>query len=192
MNCQWLGLQEVDMRAVKGLLGAVMVGGVLFAANTAVGASAPMTGGAVQVWVTPSPTGNGGGKVMVTGALADYGTGQTTNAAGKADTKGTYKRLLLKHGTIFINATKFVKANNNANPTMYNKSDCSAVIDFSAPVAIESGTGAYAGITGSITLTTRYAVILPKTKTGACNESNSAIPLDQYGVVTGSGTIKFS
>jgi hypothetical protein len=180
------------MRAVKVLLGAVMLGGVLLGANTAVGASAPVMGGAVQVWVTPSLTGNGGGKVMVTGALADYGAGQTTNTAGKADTKGTYKRLVLKHGTIFINATKFVTANRNANPTMYNKSDCSAVIDVSAPVAIVSGTGAYAGITGSVNLTARYAFILPKTKKGACNVSSSAIPIDQYGVVTGSGTVKFS
>ena len=151
-----------------------------------------MTGGAVQVWVTPSLTGNGGGKVMVTGALADYGTSQPANAAGKADMKGTYKRLLLKHGTVLLNTTKFDTANNDANPTMYNKSDCSAVIDVSAPAAIVSGTGAYAGITGSVTLTARFAFILPKTKKGTCNESNNATPLDQYGVVTSSGTVKFS
>jgi hypothetical protein len=180
------------MRGVKVFVGAVMLGGVLFGATAAFGASAPMMGGAIQVWVTPSPSGNGGGKVMVTGALADYGTGQNENAAGKADTKGTYKRLLLKHGTVLINGTKFATANNNANPTMYNKSDCSAVVDVSAPAAIVSGTGAYAGITGSVTLTARFAFILPKTKKGTCNESNSATPLDQYGVVTGSGAVKFT
>ena len=59
------------MRAVKVLLGAAMLGGALFGASTALGASAPMMGGAVQVWVTPSLTGNGGGKVLITGALAD-------------------------------------------------------------------------------------------------------------------------
>lgn len=180
------------MRGMKLLLGAVMLGGVLFGANAAFGASAPMMGGAIQVWVTPSLSGNGGGKVLVTGALADYGTGQNENAAGKADTKGTYKRLVLKHGTIFINLTKFATANRNANPTMYNKSDCSVVIDVSAPAAIVSGTGAYAGITGSVNLTAKFAFILPKTNKGTCNESNNANPIDQYGVVTGSGTVKIS
>ena len=179
------------MRAVKVLLGGVMLGGALFATATALATSAPMKGGAVQVWVTPSLSGNGGGKVMITGALADYGTGENTNAVGTAETKGTYKRLVLKYGTIFINLTKFAAANRNANPTMYNKSDCSAVIDINAPAAIVSGTGDYTGITGSITLTAKYAFILPKTKKGTCNESNSANPIDQYGVVTGSGTVKF-
>ena len=98
----------------------------------------------------------------------------------------------MKHGTIFINLTKYATANRNANPTMYNKSDCSAVIDVAAPAAIVSGTGAYAGITGSVILTGKFALILPKTKKGTCNASNNANPLDQYGVVTGSGTVKFS
>jgi hypothetical protein len=55
-----------------------------------------------------------------------------------------------------------------------------------------SGTGAYAAIGGSFNLTARFAAMLPKAKTGACNESNSANPLDQHGVVTGPGTVKFS
>jgi hypothetical protein len=177
---------------MKAVLGAVMLGGVLFGANAAFGASAPMMGGAIQVWVNPSLTGNGGGKVMFTGAIADYGTSQNANAAGKADVKGAYKKLLLKHGTVLVNTTKFDTANKNANPTMYNKSDCSAVIDVSAPAAIVSGTAAYAGITGSVNLTGKFAFILPKTKKGTCNESNNAIPLDQYGVITGSGTVKMS
>jgi hypothetical protein len=92
---------------------------------------------------------------------------------------------------VLINGTKFETALNNANPTMYNKSDCSVVIDVSSPAAIVSGTGAHSGITGSVTLTARFAFILPKTNKGACNESNSANPLDQFGVVTGSGTVKF-
>ncbi len=64
------------MRGAKVLLGAVMLGGVLFGASAASAASSPMMGGAIQVWVTPSVSGHGGGKVMVTGAIADYGTGQ--------------------------------------------------------------------------------------------------------------------
>ena len=114
-------------------LGAVVFGGALAGGATASGANAPMMGGAIQLWVNPSLTGHGGGKVLLTGAIADYGTGQNVNAAGKADAKGNYKKLVLKHGTILVNGTKLNAATNNANPTVYNKSDCSVVIDASAP-----------------------------------------------------------
>jgi hypothetical protein len=53
-----------------------------------------------------------------------------------------------------------------------------------------SGAGAYDGITGTVTLHSENAVILPKTKKGACNEN--ANPVDNYIEVTGTGTIKFS
>ncbi len=147
------------------------------------------SGGAVQVWVTPSPTGNGG-KVLITGAVADYGTGQTVNSSGKPDGNGNYKNLLLKKGTILVNSKKFNAAQNNANPPI-NKSNCSAVVKVSEPITFVSGTGAYGGISGTVNLTSRYAVILPKTSSGSCNASNSAQPLAQFGVVTGSGNVSF-
>lgn len=70
------------MRAVKVWLGAVVLGGVLFAANAALGASAPLMGGAIQFWVTPSQTGNGG-QVLITGVIGDYGKARNATAAGK-------------------------------------------------------------------------------------------------------------
>lgn len=178
------------MRAVKVLIGAVMLGGVLFGANAALAANPPMMGGAIQVWVTLSPTGNGG-QVLITGVIGDYGKAQNVTAAGKPiSKKSVYKDLMLKNGSILINLTKYQKAQNNANPIMYNKSNCSAYVITSAPAPILSGTGAYKGITGTVTLRGEDAVIMPRTKKGTCNEN--ANPVDDYFVVNGAGTVKFS
>ena len=55
-----------------------------------------MTGGAVQVWVTPSLTGKGGGTVLFAGGARRFGTAQTVNAAGAPDTKGGYKQVVVE------------------------------------------------------------------------------------------------
>ncbi len=141
-------------------------------------AQSSTSGGNIQVWITPSLTGNGGGKILITGAIADYGITKG-NKTGKA---------VLKKGTITVNLKQFNTATNNVNPTI-NPSNCSTSFSASAPVPIVSGTGAYAGITGSFTLTAQFAFILPKTKSGSCNTSNSANPLSQYGSVSGTGTV---
>ena len=71
--------------------------------------------------------------------------------------KGTNEALLRK-GTIVVNLKQFNTAVNNANPTV-NPSNCSASLMTSAPVPIVSGTGAYAGITGSFTLNAEYGAL---------------------------------
>lgn len=175
------------MRAVKAVLSAAMLGGVLLAASGASGASMP-AGGAIHVWVIPSETGNGGGKVLVAGAIGDYGTAERVNASGKPSAKGTYRKVLLKKGTILLDLAKFSALNNSVNPAV-NPSNCSGYFTVSAPVPIVSGTGAYAGISGTLDLSSETAFILPKTKTGKCNMD--ANPLDLQGTVNGSGAVKF-
>lgn len=177
------------MRSVKVSLGAMLLCGALLAA-AAFGANVPMPGGAIQLWVTPNPSGNGGGTVLITGVVAAYGTAQKVTASGKPSPKGTYRKVTLKGGTLLINVTDFEKANNNASPTMFNKSNCSAYVAVTAPVAIVSGTGAYAGITGTVALHAENAVILPKTKKGVCKLN--ANPVNDYVTITGTGTVKFS
>ena len=146
--------------------------------SAAASAQSSSSSGSIQVWVTPSPNGNSGGKIMITGAIADYGI-----------TKGKKSgQAVLRKGTITVNLKQFNAATNNVNPTI-NPSNCSTSFTASALVPIVSGTRAYAGITGSFTLTAQYAFILPKTKSGSCNTSNNANPLNQYGSVSGSGTV---
>jgi hypothetical protein len=164
-------------RVLKAAIACFVLMGGLTLASAAASAQSSSSGGSIQVWLTPSLTGNGG-KILITGAIADYGV-----------TKGKKSgQAVLKKGTIKVNLKQFNAAQNNANPQI-NQSNCSAFFTASAPVPIVSGTGAYAGITGSFTLNSQYAFILPKTKSGGCNTSNNANPISQYGSVSGSGTV---
>ncbi len=170
---------------LSGLGVSCLPGGLLF--GDAVASGQP-SGGTVQIWVTPSSTGNGGGKVLVTGAIGDYGPGQKVNSSGKPNSKGLYNNLRLKKGTILVNLTQFTAAENNINPSI-NASNCSTSATFSAPVQIVSGTKAYAGITGTANFTAQLALILPRTKSGSCNTNGN--PIAQYGSVAGTGTVSF-
>ena len=164
-------------RVLKAAIACFVLMGGLTLASAAASAQSSSSGGSIQVWLTPSLTGNGG-KILITGAIADYGV-----------TKGKKSgQAVLKKGTIKVNLKQFNAATNAVNPTI-NPSNCSTSFTASAPVPIVSGTGAYAGITGSFTLTAQYAFILPKTKSGSCNTSNNANPISQYGSVSGSGTM---
>jgi hypothetical protein len=164
-------------RVLKAAIASFVLMGGLTLASAAASAQSSSSGGSIQVWLTPSLTGNGG-KILITGAIADYGV-----------TKGKKSgQAVLKKGTIKVNLKQFNAATNAVNPTI-NPSNCSTSFTASAPVPIVSGTGAYAGITGSFTLTAQYAFILPKTKSGSCNTSNNANPISQYGSVSGSGTV---
>ena len=174
------------MRIAK-TLGVAVLGSLLFS-SPAFGAAAP-TGGAIQVFVTPTATGGGGGTVLITGAIADYGKTVKSNSAGKADKKGTDSDLVLKKGTILVDVAQVNAAINNANPTEYDATTCSASFVVTAPVPIVSGTKAYAGISGSVTVTETLAFILPFTKSGKCN--TNANPVDAWATVTGAGTVSF-
>ncbi|HUE06614.1 MAG TPA: hypothetical protein VMP41_04245 [Acidimicrobiales bacterium] len=164
-------------RVTKAAIACFVLMGGLTLGSAAASAQSSSSGGSIQVWLTPSLTGKGG-KILITGAIADSGVTKG-NKTGKA---------VLKKGTITVNLTQFQAAQNNANPQI-NQSNCSGFFTASAPVPIVSGTGAYAGISGSFTLNSQFAFILPKTKSGACNTSNNANPISQYGAVSGSGTV---
>ena len=57
------------------------------------------------------------------------------------------------------------------------------------PVTVVKGTKAYAGITGTLTVTVSFAELGPKTKKGSCNQSNNAQPVATYGSVSATGTV---
>jgi hypothetical protein len=177
------------VRIVKATLALPVLLAGLFLGGAAAFAQSP-SGGAIQVWVTPTNTGSGG-KVLITGVVGDYGTSQKANSSGQPSKNGNYQKLLLKKGTILVNSTQFNAGLNNTNPPL-NNTNCSTTFTFSAPVPIVSGTGAYVGITGSISLNAQFGAILPKTKSGSCNASNNSNPVAQYTSVIGSGTVSFS
>jgi hypothetical protein len=182
------------MRIAKTALGIAILGGLLFSGASAFGATAP-TGGTIKVFDVPSGTGTGG-TIVITGAIGDYGKSVSSNAAGKPSKKGNYELLSLKKGTILVNSTQFNEATNSASPTDFSAASCSGTVVASAPAAVVSGTKAYAGITGSVSLTATFAFVGPfyssGSKKGECNTSNNApTPPGFFGLITGTGTVSF-
>jgi hypothetical protein len=176
-------------RVVKASLALpVLLGGLFLGGVSAFGASP--SGGAIQVWGTPAN--GGGGPIVLTGAVGDSGTSANANSSGAPSKDGTYKLLKLKKGTILLNTTQLNKENNaNTPPTTFNSTSCSGTFVVTAPVPVMSGTKAYSGITGTVTVSVTFAIVLPLTK-GKCNINTNANPIAMYGSVSGSGTVSFS
>jgi hypothetical protein len=176
-------------RIIKALLALPVLLAGLFLGGAAAFGQSP-SGGALQVWGTPAN--NGGGAVVITGAIADSGKSANANASGVASKKGNYKLLYLKKGTILLNGTQLNKDLNNSStpPTTFNSTTCSGTFVVTDPVPVVSGTKAYAGITGTVNITVTFAIVLPLTK-GKCNTSTNANPIAQYGSISGSGTVSF-
>ena len=159
---------------------------LLGAGPAALAASTPK-GGKIRVFVTnTSPT---KAKILVTGAIGDYGTTISQDANGKVDPNGAFQKVTLKHGGFIVDATALNKKLNSVQPTV-NRSNCSFVLNGTGPTTVERGTGAYKGITGHVAVTITFGGIAPKTAKG-CNFSNNAPTFGQYQSITGVGSVSF-
>jgi hypothetical protein len=150
------------------------------------------SGNTFQVWGTPGNGPSSGGTIVLTGAIGDSGTAGPANANGQPDPNGNFRLLALQKGTILVNNTELNEDSNNPNrpPTTFNKKTCSATFVITDPSPIVSGTGAYAGIHGSATITLSFALVFALTN-GTCSMNSNAAPLAQYGSIAGSGTVSF-
>jgi hypothetical protein len=170
--------------------------GVMAAVATAAPTTAP-AGGVIEVFVTPPPGFSGAVfKIVVVGAIGDYGTATTIDKDGKVDSNGNYVKIRLKKGTFEVNSVVLNKKTNNAPPTLVNRSTCSFAFGGSGPVTLFNGTGLYAGISGTIRITQTFAAVGPPYKTGPkagkCNMGENAQPIAFYGAITGKGAVKFA
>jgi hypothetical protein len=171
---------------VAGLLVCLVVG-----ASVALGAVSSKTpaGGPIQVFVQPG-NGQGSGKILITGAIGDYGSSSPTTTSGGRK----FGTATLKKGTIKIDLTAITAKVNKANPTV-NAATCSVAINETAPAPVVSGTGLYAGIHGTIQITESFGFISTTFKSGSkkgqCNLSNSAPTVAQMGNVYGKGNVSF-
>lgn len=162
------------------------------AANT-LGASAKAPG-AIKVFITPSLTGRGGGKILVTGTIGDYGTSIKTNAAGQPDLKGTYSDARLHDGTMLLNTTALKEKTRIAQaPARLNRATCTNQGSVTADIPIVSGTGSYAGISGHVHATFTFAALgadhISGRDKGKCDLA--AGPVAQYAEIVGAGTVSF-
>jgi hypothetical protein len=158
----------------------------LGAGPAALAAAAPQ-GGKIRVFVTNTSATKG--KILVTGAIGDYGTTISQDANGKTDPNGNFEKVTLKQGGFIVDGTALNKKLNTAKPTI-NKTNCSVAFGGTGPTTIEDGTGAYAGISGNVAITVTFAGIAPKTAKG-CNFGNNAPEFGAYQSITGTGSVSF-
>jgi hypothetical protein len=162
------------------------IASLMVSVAAAVAIAAPK-GGKIEIFVTPGKT-QGEGTIVVAGAIGDYGTTTKRSKSGIGEA-------VLHSGTFQVNLAAISKKLNNANPTLFNTKTCSYVFGATAPVKILNGTGLYKGISGTLMLTETFAGYGPFYASGAhkgkCNTSNNAVPLAQWGSVTGIGTVTF-
>jgi hypothetical protein len=170
---------------LKGLSLAVVLSSLAIVA-VAEAATGPSSG-PIRLFVTPSQH-QGGGTIIVAGAIGDYGTTTPLNKRGIGEA-------VLKKGTFEVDLEKVVAASNSAAPTLENAATCSLVFSFAGPVTITHGTGLYKGISGTATITETFAGIGPLYRSGAkkgrCDMSANAAPIAQWGSIIGIGSVKF-
>lgn len=185
-------------RSLSLLASAVLVGALSMSVGTSVSSASTPTSGTVHVFDYGDGEGVGS-TVVLTGAIGDYGSADSIDANGTPDPQHNTEVILsLVRGSFRISVVALDKKITTAfNSFQLNSSTCSGYISASgtAPVVTGSGTGAYAGISGSFTLTFSLATIGAKYTSGKdegqCNESNSSPSTGQAQLVTGSGTVSF-
>jgi hypothetical protein len=135
--------------------------------ETTQAATVKPAGGHIAIYFTPQPHQS---LILVAGAIGDYGTGVPVNANGQHDPAGQFERVTLQHGSFIIDNRKINEASMAKEPVR-NPQTCSLALDVHAPAALSSGTGRYAGVSGTVTLSSNFAAIFPHKSgsTGTCN-----------------------
>jgi hypothetical protein len=175
---------------VVAALSAALVGaGTAYAARSA---SSAHKGGKVHIFVT---SGKGPhSKIMITGAIGDYGKSRTTDKNGNTNGNGNFEHVVLQRGTFIVHTAKLNHALNNAKPEI-NKHNCSFYVSGTRATPLTDGTGAYAGISGSPKITITFAFIGPRVTSGKhkgeCNQSHKAKPVSHAVSVSGVGNVSF-
>ncbi len=180
------------LAALSTLLLALSTGAAIAATATAAAAPAP---GPIQFWATPGPGDSPRGKIVITGAIGDYGKTTNTDKNGKVNTDGDYVRLALSDGSFVVDTSAIKTRFAHLRPKI-DAQTCTVVFQVSAvPVVISKGTGTYAGISGRGKLNFLFAGIASRYATGAkkdqCNLSNGAPERAGYSSVTGTAQVKY-
>jgi hypothetical protein len=176
------------MKMFRSVTALAVAGGVLATGSLAVAAGSTPQGGAIRAFSTQTTEIKG--KITITGAIGDFGTTISQDKNGKPDANGAYTKVTLKHGGFIINSTGLEKKLQHAKPQV-NLSNCSVVFSGSGPGTIGSGTGAYQGISGTVSIVLTFAGIAPKKGSG-CDLSDSAPTYGAYASITAKGHVSFS
>jgi hypothetical protein len=135
--------------------------------------------GTIHVYlVNTSLNPNAANDILITGSFSDHGTGK----------KGTWD---LAKGTVTVNNSAIAAIIKSPNWGTSYPSSCSFDGVAEGPVTIVSGTGAYVGITGKLSITLTEAAQGPLLKNGKCNDPNNAPAVAQDLIGVGSGYVSF-
>ena len=158
-------------------------GGALAAfAATSAGASS----GVIHLYEISNHGPRSPGTVVVTGAIADAGVG---NATGVATGDGT---LVLSKGSIKVAPSSiFISREQDLFGASVKPPGCAVEGTITGPVKIVGGTGAYAGIAGTVTATYTVAAVLRKRSNGTCNTAHNARPTGVAIFIKESGSVSF-
>jgi hypothetical protein len=181
------------MKAWKAVLCVAVLGCVLAGGSAAMAAGGSPSPGKIKVFVTQVNATKS--KLLITGAIGDYGIGVSTDKNGKVDPNGAFQKITLKQGGFVVDATGLNQGLAHASPQI-NKATCSTVFSGSGPGILEKGTGLYQGIGGKVTITVTFAGIAPRftsgAKKGQCNFAQNVQPLGSYQSITATGKVTFS
>ncbi len=170
------------MKATRTLGGSLVLFAVLTGGTPALAATSSPAGPNGQIALFVASTGDGRGRVVVTGAIGDFGT---TAAVGHE------MKVALQRGSFELDVTQLIAREDHSQPTL-DKATCSGLSSITAPALAGSGTGSYQGIVGTLSITQTIAFVLPSYDARAhfgCD--NNAAPLDDYLSITASGQVHF-
>lgn len=161
------------------------------AAGATSAANAPAAGGSVHIIDYSLNSDGPWSKVILTGAIGDWGQAVTVHPDGTIDPQHTSElRLELQKGSFRLGFASLHKKIIRAySPWPSNKSTCSGSVRFTVtiPVVAGSGTGAYRGISGSFTVT----VTIDEVDVKPVCDGTSAF-LAQVVLIVGPGRVSFS
>ncbi len=112
---------------------------------------------------------------------AFVGNGLFTDAGKLSGPNGD--KATLSQGGFVVNSSK-IKFAFGGNPHT-----CFVIVTVSGTISLHHGTGAYAGISGTLPVSGKLVGVLPRLKNGKCNGGNNVQPLETVGVLSGSGKV---
>ena len=161
--------RSIAAAAAVAVVGLAATGGVA----AATGAAAHATGGKVTAYLENDTANGTVNHIIITGAFADYGTSSNSEVH-------------LQKGTFKVDASKLKPAFKANIPA------CSYQFSETGPVTLSDGTGAYTGISGTLTVKAVGVGIGVRKANGKCNTANNAPDLATEEFITATGTVSFS
>ena len=158
----------------------------VIAAAVAVMAVTGTAGGVASATSRPSGTTSGTeqfwlGSFSPTSLLPTVfvGRGLFTDA-GSISSNRTAK---LSKGTFVVNLSKVTVT------STHDLTTCFGSVSVGGSISFGSGTGAYKGISGTVPISGKFVLVVPRLTNGKCNTATSVVPLGVAGELSGSGKV---